>query len=240
MIEKTRGTKCKDTLKPSQAILGPISFWHLGEKFADKNLPTIAFVGKTTWMDPNDYSKLATKERIYDGRPETIEFFGEGLKRCQYWRIIKEVSTAIYPNKEENMEFLDRVFITNLAKCNIFEKGATSNNLTGYKVFANCIDIFEKEIEIIKPSHIIFFTNNYYDKLIEELDFGFGKNNFIDVYNDEKRITNKELKHKSVCWWHRYYNETGKNQMHLLRTRHPQGAPAELKDEIIKWIRKTS
>jgi hypothetical protein len=239
IIEKTRATKCRETLKSRQLLLGPISFWYLGKKFDDKNLPTLAFVGKTTWMDPGDYSCIDKKETIYDGRPETIKFFGEGQKRCQYWRIIKEITSAIYPNRDENMEFLDRVFITNLVKCNVFEKGATSNNLTGFKVFANCIDIFEKEIEITKPSHVIFFTNDYYDQLIEKMDFGFGKNNFIDVYNDKKTITTRELKHKSVCWWHRRYPKTGKTQMQFLRTRHPQGAPRELKTEIISWIQET-
>jgi hypothetical protein len=231
--------KCNVGLKNDQRLLGPISFWHLREKFEDKSVPTIAFVGKTTWMDPKDYSELEKKETIHDGRPETIKFFGEGLKRCQYWRTIKEISSAIYSNKK-GIDFLDHVFITNLAKCNVFEKEAESNNLTGYNVFSNCIDIFEKEIMITKPSHVVLFTNDYYDQLINNLDFGYGKNNYSDIYNYRKAITNRELKNKSVCWWHRRFPKIGKSQMQFLRTRHPQGAPSELKNEIINWIQETT
>jgi hypothetical protein len=229
---------CNVGLKKDHRLLGPISFWHLGEKFEDKSVSTITFVGKTTWMDPEDYSKLEKKETIYDGRPETIKFFGEGLKRCQYWRTIKEISSAIYFTLK-GLNFLSHVFITNLAKCNAFEKEAESNNLTGYNVFSNCIDIFEKEIMITKPSHIVFFTNDYYDKLINNLDFGYGKNNYSDIRNYRKAITKRDLKNKSVCWWHRRFPKNGKAQMHFLRTRHPQGAPREFKKEIIKWIQDT-
>jgi len=242
MIEAKRDKCNAIRLKPSQKLLGPISFWHLGAKFDDKRVPTIAFVGKTTWMYPEDYSVLAEKETFYDGRQLINYFFGEALKRYQYWRIIKEISLATYSKEDESIDFLDHIFITNLVKCNVYDKNVGYKNITKYDFFANCMDVFEKEIEIAKPSHIIFFTNDGYDKLINNLCFGYGKNNHYDIsdWNKRKTITKRDLRNKTVYWWHRRFPKSGKPQMHFLRTRHPQGAPKEFKEEIINWIQETS
>ena len=99
----------------------------------------------------------------------------------------------------------------------------------------NCIEIFEEEIKALQPTHIIFFTGRGYDSYINRLNFGYA--------NSPKDITaqtyKKEIKNKSsVWWWHRKFSENGKLSMHFLRTRHPQGAPKELVDEIVKWIKK--
>ena len=157
----------------------------------------------------------------------------------------QKISLAIYPSINENLDFLDNIFITNLVKCNVFEKGVDSENITRYDFFSNCIDIFEKEIEIVKPSHIIFFTNDRYDKLIDNLCFGYGENNFQDIsdWNNRKIITKRDLKIKDVYWWHRKFPKSGMQKMHFLRTRHPQGAPEKEKEfttEIINWIQKTT
>lgn len=95
MVDAKRDKCSAFRLKPNQKLLGPTSFWHLGAKFDDKSVPTITFVGKTTWMDPEDYSQLTKKETFYDGRQEINYFFGGGLKRYQYWRIIKDISREI-------------------------------------------------------------------------------------------------------------------------------------------------
>ena len=180
--------------KPNQELLGPISFWHLGSKFDDKSIPTIAFVGKTTWMYPEDYSVLEKKETFYDGRQWINYFFGEALKTYQYWRIIKKISLATYSKEDESNDFLDHIFITNLVKCNVYDKNVSYKNITKYDFFANCIDVFEKEIEIAKPSHIIFFTNDGYDKLINNLCFGYGKNNHYDISDWNKNYNKTRFK----------------------------------------------
>lgn len=241
-ITDARITKCKaNKLKPKQELLGPISFWHLGSNFSDKSLPTLAFVGKTTWMDSEDYSKLPKIGPIYDGRKEINYFFGPDIWRYKYWLTIKKICQEIYSKENNDLSFLDNVFITNLVKCNVNKKGVDSKNITGYDYFSNCIDIFEKEIEIVKPSHIIFFTNSQYDDLISNLSFGFEKNRHQDFSTKEhrKEITQRNLKNKDVCWWHRRFYEIGKLEMNFLRTRHPQGAPKELANEIINWVNST-
>ncbi len=239
---ETRMQRCKGiTLNPNQKLLGPISFWHLGSKFYEKNLPTIAFVGKTTWMDSEDYSKLTKIGPIYDGSQDINYFFGPNIGRYRYWSAIKKICQEIYSKENGELSFLDNVFITNLVKCNVYEKGVDSRNITGYDHFSNCIDIFEKEIGIVKPSHIIFFTNTYYDDLISRLSFGYRKNEDQYPWTSDKsrQITKRDLKTKDVCWWHRRFFESGKADLNFLRTRHPQGAPRELTEEIVKWIKKT-
>lgn len=240
MVDLKRDKCYSIRLKPNRRLLGPISFWHLGEKFDDKSVPTIAFVGKTTWMDPEDYSELVKKEQVHDGRPEIKYFFGEALKWSQYWRTIKEIALAIYSKGTESLDFLDHIFITNLVKCNVYEEGVDSINITGYGFFTNCIDIFEKEIEIAAPSHVVFFTNDRYDELVDNLCFGYRKSDHKDVsdWNNKITITKRNLKNKTVYWWHRRFPKIGKPQMHFLRTRHPQGALKELTEEIINWIQK--
>lgn len=149
-----------------------------------------------------------------------------------FWGFIQDVAKQLYPEEGSKAGLLDHISITNVTKCNT-SKGY--QDTTPYCLTENCIEIFEEEIKALRPTRIIFFTGKGYDSYIDKLNFGY--------VNSPKDITaqtyKKEIKNKcSIWWWHRKFSENGELSMHFLRTRHPQGAPKELVDEIVKWIKK--
>ena len=44
---------------------------------------------------------------------------------------------------------------------------------------------------------------------------------------------------KKVWWWHRVF-ENDASKLHLLRTRHPQGAPTGFVKKLVEWMNSNS
>jgi hypothetical protein len=128
-------------------------------------------------------------------------------------------------------------------KCNICEDGSNSySNITSWEYFAACKDILEKEIQIVKPTHVIFLTGDNYDSLIRDMNFGYQPSEIVDLTSDscKKKIMMKyKTSKKDVCWWIRAFYSGGKPSLRLLRTRHPQGAPGHFGDELVRWVNNT-
>ena len=91
--------------------------------------------------------------------------------------------------------------------------------------FENCGDIFEEEIKIIKPTHILFLTNRDYDDIIKKMNFGYSKKSHEDIIYSKKR-------------WHRAFYKNGKIEMQFLRIRHPGRAPKRLRLQniVTDWV----
>jgi len=107
----------------------------------------------------------------------------------------------LYLEEANEARLLDHISITNITKCNT-SKGY--QDATPHQLTENCTEIFEEEIEALRPSHIIFFTGRGYDSHIDRLNFGYA--------NSPKDTTaqtfKKEIKNKrSVWWWHRKFSE---------------------------------
>ena len=191
-----------------------------------------AFVGKTTWVkeeDLGDEDKIGSVHKVWDAN----YYYGENASADrQYWNVIKNVSTEVHNLPSNKLDFLNYIFVTNLVKCNIDDKRKKSSNVTPKVYFRNCMDIFEKEIMIVKPSHVILFTGVNYDDLIDTLTFGYNKKHIYDVTDDEYK---KTINDKNVWWWHRIYEDKA-SKLQLLRTRHPQGATSGFTCELVNWI----
>lgn len=159
----------------------PASFWNLGDNFSDKAKPRIAFVGKSTWLSRKNLEEDCEKiEPVYDTRIMIPEFYMPPTRGYRYWKCIKNISDKVYSTGKDNLDFLENVFITNLVKCNVVDNCNNFRDVTDFEYYGNCIDIFEKEIEIVEPSHIIFFTGDYFDSIIEKLRFGYGNSEWED------------------------------------------------------------
>lgn len=213
----------------------PQSFWNIGSNLVNKTKPRLTFVGKTSWNTPED---LENDEK--DPFPISYcgyvarDFFNE-LGRFRYWHDIR------YITHELNLE-LEDIAITNLVKCNIYDENDKNDsfNKTPPAYFEQCVDIFEEEMKIIRPTHIVFFTGDNYDYLIDGLRFWFkGPNCTYHDHPKEEKEYKRKIKGKAVCWWHRTFYKDNKPKMHFLRTRHPQGAKLEVREEIIKWVKST-
>jgi len=212
----------------------PQSFWNIGKNLSKEDVPIrLAFVGKTSWNN----AKLLRKDRKI-GSVKDCRYMGPDRlnDKTAYWTTLRATI--------EGLELtLDDVFITNFAKCNIYEvRRNSSTNITDWEYFDACKDIIEREIEIVKPTHVIFLTGDNYDSLIKDMSFGCKPSEIVDQtsHSHKKKIPFKyESRKNSVCWWYRTFRRDNGTKMHLLRTRHPQGAPGKFEREIRKWVRQT-
>jgi hypothetical protein len=212
---------------------GPISFWQVGSSFQDGiESKRVAFVGKTSWMDPTDLEGHVRSGPVWNCTKDFNELWEKysATRGYRYWRSVRRVADGLKLTSED-------IFITNLAKCNVLPERKNSYvNITDWEYVSNCIGIFEKEIQITKPSHVIFFTGTNYDSLIDKLSFGYeGKDYSMNDITDKdymKRISQKQ----HIWWWHRAFYSGDEARLHFLRTRHPQGAPRQFEDKIIGWV----
>lgn len=218
---------CKDKGLP---LHGPLSFFNIGEEF-EHNRYRVVFVGKTHW-----YDKTQVEELKFLGFSEFRDCRDDGVKmfltrQSRFWGYIQDITKRLYPEEDE-ATLLDHISITNITKCNTSQD---YRDTTPHLLTENCIEIFEEEIKALRPRHIIFLTGTGYDSYIDKLTFGYG----ISPKDITRQTYKKEIKNQYfVWWWHRELYKSDKVRMHLLRTRHPQGAPKEFVDEIVKWIKK--
>jgi len=236
----------KKDLPKGYDLCFPQTLWHVGDKFRNNNV-RLVFVGKTSWntkVDLSDDIVIQTESKsIVNCFNMGKEWFKEP-EGNRYWLFIKDVT-------QSRGLTLDDIAISNLVKCNVFrEENNTYKDLTGITYYQNCMKIFEKEMQIIKPSHIIFLTHTEFDDLINGLRFWFDNSYWYykdvhDMYYT-KLITKRteiNVKNQQSHWWHReFYNDGYRNniELHFLRTRHPQFMPDEFKTKMIEWIKYNS
>ncbi len=225
--------------KPALERHGPLSFFNIGNNFEGDKYK-ILFVGKNTWYDKEDVDKLKKfpeylESAFQDCRADGREMFEHNHRML--WNCIRKITQQLYPKSQNESgswkfdELWASIAITNLTKCNT---STGSGDTTPYSLTRRCIPFFSKEVSILMPKHLILFTGKGYDDYIMDLPLneGFRVENITD--NEyRKPIGNKNAK---ILWWDRKFSKDG-NEIHFLRTRHPQFAPIEFADEIVKWIR---
>jgi len=206
--------------------------WNLGVSWTISN-PKLAFIGKNTWGPTEDAGKLLELyKRINDYYDSET---GDTTVNSRYWRAVKTISEKVH-QLQPSKEFLKYIFVSNLAKC-----GADSehpNIVTSKKAFRSCKNIFQKEIELVKPTHLIILTGTSYDDIIEGLNFTTSEPEDKTSQDDTFELHKSSGETQRVPWWHRKYSTDGRIAMHLLRTRHPQGAFREFEQEIALWVNR--
>jgi hypothetical protein len=213
------------TCKQCDAILKyPILPWIVGDNFL-KSKEKILFVGKPHRGTPGE--KLPSG--ILDPRAPHLNW----LMNCSwpYWSYTKEILSKLYDTADP----WDYCSFTNIIKCtNVGGEGSPTNDETTYNMAKCCIKdlgVIFKEIEILKPQHIIFYTYSLYPEFLVNLPFS----------DSIKEITNQN--HKAKCgkkylgWWSRVVKTTWSDDVKILVTGHPERMK---KDDfvslIINWI----
>jgi len=214
--------------KKNSELAGPISFFHVGSNF-ENDQHKIVFVGKNSWYDKDGFQEDKYSEGCFAdtrkvGRDSII---GYGIN-SPYWRYIRYITEKLYGNINDGVE---RIAVTNIVKCNTTGEKDDYTDKTPKDIIKNCIDsrIFEKEIEIMKPKHIIFLTgtsSSSYDYDDEIKNYNFNCSQAIDEEN--KRIDDGK-----IVWWTRKLCDEDNLKYSILRTSHPQG---KHKDIFIKSI----
>jgi hypothetical protein len=221
--------KCQDYCKKHKLELhGPLSFFNVGNEFEDDTYKVV-FVGKTHWYNKEDVDALDNYENLIfrDCRNDGHDMFKNHPSK--FWVYIKRIAQQLYPDIESMDNLLNCIAITNLTKCNTSQN---SRDTTPYTLTDNCVKKFKKEIEVLSPKHLIFFTGGDYDEYLLDMNFGFS--------NSPKNITSPQDKRRignlNVLWWEREFLDSNR-KMRVLRTRHPVRAPKEFPDKIFAWIK---
>jgi len=211
-------------------IHGPLSFFNVGNEFENDKYKVV-FVGKTHWYNSEEVKKLKFfPDSIFrDCRNDCLEMFKTYSSRS-FWGQLRSITKKLYPNFKSIEELLQKIAITNLTKCNT-SKGF--RDTTPYALTERCIELFEKEIKILNPKHLIFFTGADYDNYLLRLNFGF-QNHPLEKTSQTSR---REIGNSSPLWWEREYSDS-KRSMKVLRTRHPVIAPRGFPDEIVGWVKE--
>ncbi|MBE9501876.1 MAG: hypothetical protein KAX23_04700 [Dehalococcoidia bacterium] len=215
---------CKDCIAKHEAmgrpLYKPASIWHVGNKFEDDE-NKIIFVGKPARGELG----METGHGYIDTRECGEKLFFE--KSWPYWSYTREIASRIYGTSEEGWE---HIAFTNIVKCN----NSDTTDAATTEMKENCLNklgVLWREIEVLKPKRIIFYTHWFYDDYIDRFRFG-------DYYQDKASRTHTIPNGKKVVsWWHREFLHNDRVAIRFLRTSHPERQQREgFVGKIVNWI----
>lgn len=231
--------KLKNALKPLyQSLVKSVSSFtydkayfcvQWGKKFPKEKNKGLMFVGRAVngWISKNEDVDIQfgdTDEAIFNIEEQMIwvyEQAGEGKgynsNRSAFWRVIQGISDSFYPS-----ESLNYVAWSNVCKVSPWEGGNPDNPLY-YAQLSSCQEIFKKEVEILSPKVVIFFTGEGW--AIDFLKYLNGEQNPKSV---EKVVWDKKYKYQCVV-----YNING--TIYIL-SEHPQGKKEKNHIQCIKEL----
>ena len=211
-------TKCK----ANKSFYKAVGCWFVGDFFDGDESRRILFVGKNARGNPgSEYPENQNK----DGFLEEFNYSRECLwcKSWAYWSYTREICERLFPKKG-----MESVAFTNMVKCNDSPTKDTTDQFTKDCCIKE-LGIIRKEIEIINPTHIVFYTSYYYDEWISSLF----DNSF---YMGSSRITIG----KKRMPYAEFECTIGNKQMHALRVGHPERMKREeFITRIVDWVNGT-
>jgi len=216
--------KCKPLNK------NPVSIWQVGKKF-NRDKYKLLFVGKT---GRGDWGRTNKSGYVYLNMSDIRERFLTYSN--PYWSYTREIVTRIYGSPEEGW---NRIAFTNIIKCTDTDTVDTTEN----SVKDNCIlklGVIQKEIEILKPKNVIFYTGSYYDDqidgLIDNLKNSFKGENVVTLSKRNLRAGSNGNRLK--LYQKELLNRKGNRIMRFLITSHPERQTEErFVSNITRWIK---
>lgn len=217
--------QCREKCQGKDAISMPISPWQIGPKYHEDPY-RLLFVGKTARGEVG----IETPGGYLDARPEGQRCFDE-YKRWPYWGYTSELLARLFGNPNEGWE---RIAFTNLIKCNASSK----QDCTTQQMKENCLKnlgVAWREIQILAPRQIIFYTGWTYDDYIVEWSKTIG-NRIVDRSGRDHIEPNGK---RSIPWWHREIYADDKLVLRFLRTGHPERKNKEdYLNSLLNWIKQ--
>ncbi len=215
---------CLNCRSKESKLTNPLSMYHIGKNFSNsKN--TILFVGKNAYGEPGEIVENFLFLDSTDFGRDSLELKEEYSSRRAFYSYTNEIIKrhfGSYDNGENS------VALTNIVKCN----NQSIQDTTTFNTKKSCINdlgVIWKEIEVLKPKRIIFYTGRHYDEFIKNYK---PKDCFeiIDIVDNHNE-----------CWFHRkYLNQSGIIICDILRTFHPQRKNKEhFVNKICNWLNDT-
>lgn len=200
----------------------PLLPWLVGSDFLLSE-ERVAFVGKPHRGIPGAV--------LDSGMVDPTEMVREDLwnRGWAYWRYTREIAEALYGSRA-----FQSIAMTNVIKCS----NSHAQDLTTQAMARSCIKelgVVWKELELIKPRSVIFYTHNLYPSLLENVPFA-------------KPGTLRELTPRQHCvacgekqlgWWERACSVSWYDDLRILVAGHPERKnKAEFIGRVLNWIRR--
>jgi hypothetical protein len=152
-----------------------------------------------------------------------------------YWSYTRGIAEKLYGTKA-----IDFIAFTNLIKCTNVgadDGESTSTDKTTYSMSECCVlklGVIWKEIELIKPRTVVFYTFGLFRKTLERVPVALdGSMKEITSQNHSVQCRNKQL----GCW-ERSCKTAWADSLRLLVVGHPERmARREFVDMLTNWIR---
>ena len=189
----------------------------------------IMFIGKTARGD-------GIGEYI-DDTIEDVTKFGNDFIRNSSWAFYSYTNEIIQRYFGDFEKGIKNITFSNMVKCN----NSSMTDTTPYGAKICCVEknkFIWKEVDIIKPKRIIFYTHYYYDDFIES----FRPKNCTKVKDITNRNERIKVGRKTSLFWHRELYDNANNLIcSFLRTSHPMMKNRiDFIDCIYEWLNKTS
>lgn len=197
-----------------------VGLWFVGNCYEQQS-KKVLFVGKNARGVPAIEFDENQNDKCYLNE---FNFSREQLwdKSWAYWSYTKDICNQLFG---ENIG-MEAVAFTNMVKCNASDStDTTTNSMKNYCI--NNLKVIRKEIEIIKPTHIVFYIGNFYNNWLNGI---FDECNCILSKNIP--IGNKEMPFAE------YDCKVENNSIRALRVGHPERMKKDdYVSTIVKWIR---
>ena len=202
----------------------PVTAWGVGNNFCNES-KKILFVGKNARGYNQNPKSFHFHEAFDDGRwlwePENWHKTW-GTWASAYWTYTREITKKIFGDYS-----FEHIAFTNIVKCN----NSLGKDTTPDLVKDNCIKklkVFSGEVKAIRPTHIIFYTNWYYDDYIRDA---------FDTFNVSSGT--KQIGKKYVKWDSGKATIDGVNFC-VLVTGHPERLKKdEFTNAVCSWVKTT-
>jgi hypothetical protein len=225
---------CQECRKQNQEVgfSPPVSIWHIGDKYHDDR-HRVLFVGKNARGTLDAKSPLS---EVIDARGYALEQFNNGPAIFRY---VQAICARLAQGDSEGLR---TIAFTNLIKCNnaMGHEGRNSDgstkDCTTEMMKTNCLtrlQVFWKEVEILKPRHIVIFSHDQYDDYLDSAPA------FELQLQAHGRAHRRKNGAKKILWWERL-GILKARPVCILRTSHPERQKKEsFVDKVAGWIMRS-
>jgi len=215
---------CRKCIESNSTFLSkPISAWKVGHDYWNQQ-NRIMFVGKV-------HRGLDLGPMVDDLFQDSTNIGDELLEvnSWAYWSYTREIIKNVFGDFKSGKE---KIVFTNLIKCNNSHSVDQTTQFTKKSCLSE-LGVFWKEVTVLKPNMVIFYTGWDYDEYIGNYHYSAS---FKDITNRHNKI---KIGSKFMPWWHRvFYDNNGNVLAEFLRIGHPERLKkAEYINLVSSWIK---
>ncbi|MBD5094842.1 MAG: hypothetical protein HDT26_11290 [Subdoligranulum sp.] len=209
------GEKCDICRKETPGLCKPISIWHVGDQYAMSE-HRVLFVGKAARGSIQQDADCINGVQDGTGVAEDL-YHAVGWP---FWSYTRAIAEELYGEADA----WEKISMTNMVKCNASETVDTTTESVKW----NCAGYLRKEIELLLPKNIVFYTNAWYDEAVASLFDSIENAKYHDVPCGQKQMH---------LW--RFTGMINGHSMRVIRTGHPERMKKEeFTGRIIEFIRE--